>query len=59
MANGSRLNKGWPQMKMTRRLKVPTGDICIVEGTLGRITCGNAILSGTLPEVEYEEITIK
>jgi 23S rRNA (adenine2503-C2)-methyltransferase len=24
---------------------------------LGRITCGNAILAGTLPEVPYEEIT--
>lgn len=27
------------------------------EEDLGRITCGNAILSGTLPEVPYKEIT--
>lgn len=26
------------------------------EEDLGRITCGNAILSGTLPEVEYKEL---
>ena len=24
---------------------------------MGRITCGNAILSGTLPEVPYQEVS--
>lgn len=30
--------------------------IASVEEDLGRITCGNAILSGTKPEVEYQEV---
>jgi 23S rRNA (adenine2503-C2)-methyltransferase len=28
------------------------------EEDLGRITCGNAILSGTMPEVEYKEVRL-
>jgi len=29
------------------------------EEDLGRITCGNAILSGTLPQVKYSEVDIR
>jgi len=33
--------------------------IASLEEDMGRITCGNAILSGTLPEVEYKEIIVE
>ena len=44
------------------RLKAAGYDVLVfvasLEEDMGRITCGNAILSGTLPEVDYEEVPL-
>jgi 23S rRNA (adenine2503-C2)-methyltransferase len=48
-----------PYKKHEEALKAAGYDVLVFiaseEEDLGRITCGNAILSGTLPEVEYTE----
>lgn len=52
--------KFYPYKDVEDRLKSVGFDVIVFipsyEEDLGRITCGNAILSGSLPEVEYEEI---
>jgi 23S rRNA (adenine2503-C2)-methyltransferase len=49
-----------PYQKHESQLKAAGYDVLVfiasVEEDLGRITCGNAILSGTLPGVEYKEL---
>jgi 23S rRNA (adenine2503-C2)-methyltransferase len=56
-------NSYYPYKQYEENLKSVGYDVIVflpsIEEDMGRITCGNAILSGTLPEVEYEEITIK
>ena len=53
-------NKFHPYKDVEDRLKSVGFDVIVFipsyEEDLGRITCGNAILSGSLPEVEYEEL---
>ncbi len=48
-----------PYEKYEEALKAAGYDVLVfiasIEEDLGRITCGNAILSGSLPEVEYTE----
>lgn len=50
----------YPYTKYEESLKAVGYDVIVfipsVEEDLGRITCGNAILAGTLPEVEYEKV---
>lgn len=50
----------WPYQYHEEQLKAAGYDVLVFiaskEEDLGRITCGNAILSGTLPEVKYKEI---
>ena len=52
----------YPYAEHEGELKAAGYDVLVfiasAEEDLGRITCGNAILSGTLPEVEYEEVAI-
>jgi len=49
-----------PYQKVEQELKDVGFDVLVfipsIDEDLGRITCGNAILSGTMPEVEYKEI---
>lgn len=49
-----------PYEEVERRLKKAGYDVLVfiasMEEDLGRITCGNAILSGTLPEVQFQEL---
>jgi len=51
-----------PYKEIEDKLKSTGFDVLVFvpsyEEDLGRITCGNAILSGTLPEVEYEEMEV-
>jgi 23S rRNA (adenine2503-C2)-methyltransferase len=51
-----------PYKKIEEDLKEQGFDVLVFiaskEEDLGRITCGNAILAGTLPEVPYEEIKV-
>lgn len=51
----------YPYKQYEEDLKAIGYDVIVflpsIEEDLGRITCGNAILSGTLPLVDYEEIT--
>lgn len=50
----------YPYQEIEEDLKKHGFDVIVFiaskEEDLGRITCGNAILSGTLPEVSYEEV---
>jgi 23S rRNA (adenine2503-C2)-methyltransferase len=50
----------FPYREIEENLKAVGYDVLVFiaskEEDLGRITCGNAILSGTLPEVPYEEV---
>jgi 23S rRNA (adenine2503-C2)-methyltransferase len=50
----------YPYAEIEKSLKEAGYDVLVFiaskEEDLGRITCGNAILSGTLPEVPYEEV---
>jgi 23S rRNA (adenine2503-C2)-methyltransferase len=50
----------YPYREHEEALKAAGYDVIVflpsIEEDLGRITCGNAILAGTLPEVEYAEI---
>lgn len=63
-ANGIRTDDGYcsyyPYRQYEQDLLDAGYDVIVflpsVEEDLGRITCGNAILSGTLPEVEYKEL---
>lgn len=52
--------KFYPYKDIENRLKSVGFDVIVFipsyEEDLGRITCGNAILSGSKPEVEYEEL---
>jgi 23S rRNA (adenine2503-C2)-methyltransferase len=49
-----------PYQEVEKNLKEVGFDVLVFvpsyEEDLGRITCGNAILSGTMPECEYEEL---
>lgn len=51
-----------PYKDVEERLKAAGFDVIVfvpsIEEDLGRITCGNAILSGTKPEVEYTDMEI-
>jgi 23S rRNA (adenine2503-C2)-methyltransferase len=51
-----------PYQEDEARLKDAGYDVLVFiaseEEDLGRITCGNAILAGTLPECRYEEVVI-
>lgn len=65
-ANDIRTDDGYcsyyPYRQYEEELKAVGYDVIVflpsIEEDLGRITCGNAILSGTLPEVDYEEIVV-
>jgi len=50
----------YPYRQHEEDLKAVGYDVIVflpsIEEDLGRITCGNAILSGSLPEVEYKEV---
>jgi hypothetical protein len=50
----------YPYKEDEERLKNAGYDVLVfiasVEEDLGRITCGNAILAGSLPQVDYKEI---
>lgn len=50
----------YPYKETEEKLRKAGYDVLVFiaskEEDLGRITCGNAILSGTMPEVEYEEL---
>ena len=50
-----------PYQKIEQELKDVGFDVLIfipsIDEDLGRITCGNAILSGTMPETDYKEMT--
>ncbi len=52
----------YPYKEIEEDLKKQGFDVLVFiasrEEDLGRITCGNAILSGTLPEVPYEEVVV-
>jgi 23S rRNA (adenine2503-C2)-methyltransferase len=52
-----------PYMELKKDLEKAGYDVIVfvasVEEDLGRITCGNAILSGTLPEVSFEELSVE
>ena len=52
----------YPYKQIEDNLKNEGYDVLVFiasdEEDLGRITCGNAILSGTMPECEYEEIKV-
>lgn len=52
--------KYYPYKDIEERLKSVGFDVLVFipsyQEDLGRITCGNAILSGTMPECEYKEI---
>jgi 23S rRNA (adenine2503-C2)-methyltransferase len=52
----------YPYKEIEEDLKKQGFDVLVFiaskEEDLGRITCGNAILSGSLPEVPYEEVKI-
>lgn len=49
----------YPYASVEENLKIAGYDVLVFiasrEEDLGRITCGNAILSGTLPEIEFSE----
>ncbi len=51
----------YPYQKHEEELKKVGFDVLVFIASeyedLGRITCGNAILSGTMPECPYEELT--
>lgn len=53
-------DKFYPYKDVENRLKSVGYDVIVFipsyEEDLGRITCGNAILSGSRPEVDYEEL---
>ena len=63
-ANDIRTDDGYcsyyPYRQHEQNLKDVGYDVIVflpsIEEDLGRITCGNAIISGTLPEVAYDEI---
>lgn len=63
-ANDIRTDDGYcsfyPYRQYEQDLKDAGYDVIVfipsMEEDLGRITCGNAILSGTLPEVDYKEL---
>lgn len=50
----------YPYQELEEKLKAVGYDVLVFiaseEEDLGRITCGNAILSGTKPEIPYEEV---
>ena len=50
----------YPYKEAEESLKSAGYDVIVfvpsIEEDLGRITCGNAILSGTLPDVPYKEV---
>lgn len=52
--------KFYPYKDIERKLKAVGYDVIVFipsyEEDLGRITCGNAILSGNMPETEYKDI---
>jgi 23S rRNA (adenine2503-C2)-methyltransferase len=52
----------YPYKKIEEELKNEGYDVLVFiasnEEDKGRITCGNAILSGTMPECEYEEVKV-
>lgn len=51
-----------PYLEIKNRLEHAGYDVIVFvashEEDMGRITCGNAILSGTLPEVPYQELSV-
>lgn len=55
--------KFYPYKDVEDRLMAVGFDVIVFipsyEEDLGRITCGNAILSGTTPESTYEELNIE
>jgi 23S rRNA (adenine2503-C2)-methyltransferase len=65
--NGIRTDDGYcsyyPYREYEENLKSAGYDVIVflpsLAEDLGRITCGNAILSGTLPEVDYEELPVQ
>ena len=60
IATADGYEKYYPYKNVEERLKSVGFDVLVFipsyEEDLGRITCGNAILSGSLPEVEYSEV---
>ena len=60
IATADGYEKYYPYKNVEERLKSVGFDVLVFipsyEEDLGRIACGNAILSGSLPEVEYSEV---